>query len=82
MFALGAKEEYNYRQQIHLKVGRKLGTRLVRIDAPEETLDDQMREQDEISMKTALQLARRYYYYYYYYNLHILITMLLVVSIQ
>lgn len=81
MFALGAKEEYNYRQQIHLKVGRKLGTRLVRINAPEETLDDQMREQDEISMKTALQLARRYYYYYYF-NLHILITLLLVVSIQ
>ena len=64
MFALGAKEEYNYRQHIHLKVGRKLGTKLIRVDEPEEDEDRKLREQDQISMKTALQLARRYCHYY------------------
>ena len=55
MFGLGAKEEYNYRQQIHLKVGRKLGTRFRRSDDEDE---QQLREQEQLSMKTALQLAR------------------------
>jgi hypothetical protein len=66
MFALGAKEEYNYRQQIHLKVGRKLGTKLIRIDEPVES-QELLREQDQISLKTALQLARKYSYYYNFY---------------